>query len=172
MRKRIIQNILKELTMKKTRSQIGRESQAKGKKGEGKAAGVLGRLGVHMVEEIATPIKIIQTKKIGEFIWRRITWRKKVSADHTGLLSDGRRVLAEVKTVEHNLIWTDFKPHQPGRLTMNAEYKGISLVVWDHSSGVKVLKWPIPDFRKGKGITPERADELSIRSEAELHGFM
>jgi len=158
--------------MQKTSSEIGKESQAKGKKGEAKAAGVLGRLGVHMVEEIATPITIIRTKKIGDIIWRWIKWRKKVSADHTGLLSDGRRVLAEVKTVEDNLVWTDFKPHQPGRLTMNAEYNGISLVVWVHSSGVKVLRWPIPEFRFGKGITPERADTLSIQSEAELHGLV
>jgi len=158
--------------MPKTNSEIWKESQAKGKKGESIAAGVLGRLGVHMVEEIATPIVIIKKRRIGKFWWYRIKWRKKVSADHTGLLSDGRRVLAEVKTVEGNLVWTDFKPHQPGRLTMNAEYNGISLVVWVHSSGVKVIRWPIPEFKKGRGITPERADTLSIQSEAELHGLV
>ena len=143
-----------------------------GKAGEALAAGVLGRLGVHMVEEIATPIVITKKRPINNIWWYRIKWKKKVSADHTGLLSDGRRVLAEVKTVEHNLVWTDFKPHQPGRLTMNTEYNGVSLVVWVHSSGVKVMRWPIPDFKKGRGVTPEQADGLSIQSEAELHGLV
>ncbi len=134
-----------------------------GKAGESLAAGVLGRLGVHMVQEIATPKTVIRG---------RVRYLKKVSADIDGILSDGRRVLAEVKTVEHNLVWSDFSPHQPGRLTMNAEWNAISLVVWVHSTGVKVLKWPIADFRKGKGITPERAEELSIETEAELHGLV
>jgi len=143
-----------------------------GKAGESLAAGVLGRLGVHMVEEIATPFRIISSRKISGRSWIRIRWKKKVSADHTGLLSDGRRVLAEVKTVEHNLRWSDFSTHQPERLKMNAEWNGISLVVWVHSSGVKVLKWPIPGFMKGKGITPECAEDLNISSEAELHGLV
>ena len=141
-----------------------------GKAGESLAAGVLGRLGVHMVEPIATPFKIIKSRRINGQTWYRIKWSDKVSADHTGLLSDGRRVLAEVKTVEHNLRWSDFKTHQPGRLTMNVLGQGISVVVWVHSTGVKVLKWPIDGFKPGKGITPERAEELSISTEAELHG--
>ena len=143
-----------------------------GRAGESLAAGVLGRLGVHMVEEIATPYIVSARRKIGNFWWWRVKFKKKVSADHTGLLSDGRRVLAEVKTVEHNLVWSDFSTHQPERLKMNAEWNGISLVVWVHSTGVKVLKWPIDGFRKGKGITPERAEELSISTEAELHGLV
>jgi hypothetical protein len=143
-----------------------------GKAGESLAAGVLGRLGVHMVEEIATPFVVMKTRMIGGVPWIRIRWKKKVSADHTGLLSDGRRVLAEVKTVEHNLRWSDFSTHQPERLSMNVEWNGISLVVWVHSTGVKVLKWPIFGFKPGKGITPERADEMSIETEAQLHGLV
>jgi hypothetical protein len=143
-----------------------------GKAGESLASGVLGRLGVHMVEEIATPFIIIKRREIGGFWWWRVKFKKKVSADHTGVLSDGRRVLAEVKTVEHNLRWGDFSTHQPERLSMNVNWNGISLVVWVHSSGVKVLRWPIPGFGKGKGITPERAEELSIETEVELHGLV
>ena len=139
-----------------------------GKAGESIAAGVLGRLGIHMVEEIATPIVIIKSRKINQIMWYRIRWKKKVSADHNGIMKNGRRVLAEVKTVEGNLVWTDFKPHQPGRLSMNEEYNGISLVVWVHSTGIKVLRWPIPGFKKGRGVTPEQADELNIQSEEEL----
>lgn len=146
------------------------QSKRIGNAGEEKAARILGRLGIHMVEEIATPIVIIKSRKIGRFWWYRIKWKKKVSADHNGILADGTRVLVEVKTIKDaNLVWTDLKPHQPGRLTMNAEYNGVSLLVWIHRSGNYVLRWPVPGFRKGKGITPEKAAELNIESEEELY---
>ena len=146
------------------------QSKKIGNAGEEIAAQVLGRLGVHMVEEIATPIKIIEKKMFFGQWWYRILWKKKVSADHNGILEDGRRVLAEVKTIsDKNLVWTDLKPHQPGRLSMNAEYGGLSLLVWVHNSGVYVMRWPVPGFRKGHGITPAMAEKLNIQSEAELY---
>jgi hypothetical protein len=69
--------------------------------------------------------------------------------------------MIEVKTVEHNLRWSDFREHQPGKLTEHAELGGLSLVVWVHSSGVYTLEWPIADFGPGEGLTPERARQYT-----------
>jgi hypothetical protein len=134
--------------------------QQVGKAGEDWAANAVRALGVEMVERIGTPVKIVRTKPGG---WVQIVWGEKVSGDTRGVLPGGRSVLVETKTIlERNLQWGDLRPHQPGRLSQHAELGGLSLLVWVHSSGIYVIKWPISDFCHGKSITPERAQELHI----------
>lgn len=154
----------------------GKRNKAMGAEGEKKAARALGRLGLLMIEEIGTPTKIIGTRQMGGFKWYRIVWGKKVSGDHTALIpnSGGRRVLIEVKTTEkhQNLIWSKLEAHQPERLTMNVDHGAVSLLVWVRLDVgvVNIMKWPVPGFRKGRGggITPERADELSVELLSEI----
>lgn len=154
----------------------GKQNKAMGAEGEKKAARALGRLGLVMVEEIGTPIKIVAKQWIGKFWWYRIVWGKKVSGDHTALIpnSGGRRVLIEVKTTKErqNLVFSKLESHQPQRLTMNVNYEAVSLLVWVRLDAgiVNIMQWPVPEFRKGMGITPERADELSIESLSEIRG--
>jgi hypothetical protein len=139
---------------------MSRDQQRVGKAGEDWAANAVRALGVEMIERIGTPVKIVRTRPGG---WVQVIWGEKVSGDTRGVLPGGRSVLVETKTIlERNLQWGDLRPHQPGRLSQHAELGGLSLLVWVHSTGIFVLEWPISDFRHGKSITPERAQELHI----------
>ena len=137
-----------------------------GKVGQEYAAVALRSLGVEMVEKIGTPVILIKTKTPGVF---RVIFEETVSGDHHGILPGGRYVLAETKTVfDRNLVWSDFRDHQPTALTKHAELGGVALVVWVNSSGSHVMRWPIPGFGPGKGITPEQARRMEVtRSDIE-----
>lgn len=131
-----------------------------GKIGQEHAAAALRRLGVNMVEKIGTPVKIIPARVKGTYT---VVWGEKVSGDHRGILANGVSVLAETKTImDRNLVWSDLREHQPDALSKHAEYGGVSLLVWVHSTGVYVMRWPVADFGPRKSITPERAQELDI----------
>lgn len=141
-----------------------KREQRTGKVGEEWAANALRRVGVSMVEQIGEPVKLVPYRGVtGAF---KVIWGEKVSGDHRGIIEgSGRSVLAETKTVlDRNLTWSDLRPHQPGRLDMHTEYGGISLLVWVHSTGVYVMKWPVEGFGPGKGISPQRAAEIEIQS--------
>jgi hypothetical protein len=116
--------------------------------GEKLAASILRALGVCQLERIGTPVRQAHGK---------IIYGEPVAADFRGIMPGGQSVLAEVKTVEHNLRWSDFREHQPGKLSEHANLGGLSLVVWVHSSGVYVLQWPIPDFGPLAGLTAQQA---------------
>lgn len=128
--------------------------------GQEQAAAALRRAGVEMVEKIGTPVKLIPSKRGGKGTYT-VIWGEKVSGDHRGILPGGISVLAETKTIlDRNLVWSDLRGHQPGRLTAHTEHGGVSLLVWVHSTGVYVMRWPVRDFGPGKGITPEIAELL------------
>ena len=132
-----------------------RQQQRIGKYGEGQAAGALHRVGVEMVERIATPVITNGT--------RIIAYGERVSGDHRGILPGGRSVLAETKTIlDRNLRYSDLREHQPERLARHAEHGGLSLLVWVHHSGVYVIKFPIAGFERGKSLTIEQARKLQI----------
>lgn len=139
-----------------------KREQRLGKSGEELAAGALYRAGVSMVERIGTPVHLIPFRGApGAY---KVIWGEKVSGDHRGILDgSGVSVLAECKTIlDKNLQWSDLRPHQPGRLDAHRAHGGISLLVWVHSSGVYVLRWPVEGFGPGHGITPAQAEKLSI----------
>lgn len=141
-----------------------KQQQRLGKSGEELAANALRRVGVSMVERIGTPVLLLPFHRVpGAF---KVIWGEKVSGDHRGILEgSGRSVLAETKTIwDRNLRWSDLRTHQPGRLDMHREYGGISLLVWVHSSGVYVMRWPVEGFGPAHGLTPQRAMELSIEN--------
>lgn len=133
-----------------------------GKIGQEHAAAALRRLGVKMVEKIGTPVRLIPAPIKGTF---KVVWGETVSGDHRGITDDGTSVLAETKTIlDRNLVWSDLRDHQPGALTAHHEYGGVSLLVWVHSTGIYVMRWPVPGFGPRKSITPERAQELELES--------
>ena len=137
----------------------------RGKSGEVLAARVLASRGVYLLEEIASPVKLVPIPGIKRNNAFYVYWSAKVSGDHMGITECGRRVLTEVKTVlDRNLRWSDLRPHQPTRLRTNKDYNGISLLVWVHSTGVYVLDWIYPndDFGPRKSISPEYAAELDV----------
>lgn len=139
-----------------------KREQRLGKSGQNVAAGALARAGISMVEQIGTPIRAIPQRGVpGAY---HIIWGEKVSGDHRGLLEGtGQSVLAETKTIlDHHLRWSDFLPHQPGRLDYHHQLGGVSLVVWVHSTGVYVMRWPIEGFGPGKSISPEQAELLQV----------
>lgn len=133
-----------------------------GKAGEDHAGNLIRTLGVEMVEKVGTPFKII---KRGKNNWFQGIFGEKVSGDRRGIIpGSGRSVLIETKTImDRNLQWSDFKVHQPERLSQHAELGGWSLLVWVHNSGIFIIEWPISDFHHGKSITPARAKKLDIR---------
>ena len=131
-----------------------------GKAGQEHAAAALARIGVEAVEKVGTPVRMIPAKIPGTY---RIIFGEKVAGDHRGILPGGRSVLAETKTIfEHNLAWSDLRPHQPGKLTEHTEWGGLSLLVWVSNAGVFVMEWPIPGFGPHKSITLEQAEKLDI----------
>ena len=138
-----------------------RREQRIGGAGEHVAASVLSALGISMVERIGTPVKLIPAPYARGYY--RVIWAEAVSGDHRGILPGGRSVLAETKTImDRDLRWSDLRPHQPGQLTQHAELGGLSLLVWVHSTGVYVLKWPVAGFGPGKSIDPAFAQKHYI----------
>jgi hypothetical protein len=131
-----------------------------GKAGQEHAQTALRRIGVMCVEKIGTPVRLIPTSKRGSYM---VIWGEKVSGDHRGIVPGGRSVLAETKTIyDRNLAWSDLRPHQPARLDAHTEWGGLTLLVWVSTSGVFIMRWPIPEFGPGKSITLERAQDLDI----------
>lgn len=141
---------------------MGKAQTTIGKQGQEIAAAALRRIGVNMVEKIATPVLLIpHTHNKG---WFRVVYEEPVSGDHRGILSDGTSVLAETKTIlDHNLRWSDLREHQPARLTEHHNHGGLSLLVWVHSTGTYVMEWPIIGFDKERTrITPTEAAFMNI----------
>lgn len=139
---------------------MSRHEDRIGKIGQEQAAAALRRIGVNMVEKIGTPVKIIPARVKGTYT---VVWGEKVSGDHRGILDDGISVLAETKTImDRNLVWSDLREHQPDRLDQHAEFGGVSLLVWVHSSGVYVMRWPVAGFGPRKSITPEQAAQIDV----------
>lgn len=130
----------------------------RGDHGQNIAARALEALGVNMVEKIGTPVKLIPYHLGARRDVYRVIWGEKVSGDHRGLLVNGASVLAETKTIlDRNLRYSDLREHQPGKLQEHAESNGLSLLVWVHSSGVYVMRWPIDGFGPGKAMGVARA---------------
>lgn len=140
-----------------------RQEDRIGKAGQEIAADALRRLGVECVEKIGTPVKVIPRGTYFKQTMYQVIWGEKVAGDHHGLLPGGRAVLAETKTIlDRNLQWSDLREHQPEALSRYAELGGLALLVWVHSTGVYVMRWPVPGFGPRKSISPERATELGI----------
>ncbi len=140
---------------------MSRKEQSIGKQGQELAAASLRAVGVELVEQIGTPVRLIpHPKQTGYY---RVIYGDKVSGDHRGVLPGGRSVLAETKTIlDRPLRWSDFREHQPGALSAHVDAGGISLVVWVNQYGAHVLQWPIVGFGPGKSIDFEKARRLAV----------
>jgi hypothetical protein len=134
---------------------VSRTQQRTGKHGEDVAVDMLLLLGVREVERIGTPVRLVPAREEGTY---RVFWGERVAGDMRGVMDNGLSVLAETKTIrDRKLRWSDFRPHQPAALSRHAEY-ALSLVVWVHSSGVYVMRWPIDGFGPRKSIGVEQAE--------------
>jgi hypothetical protein len=143
-----------------------KRNQSIGSAGEEQSAAALRRIGVEMVEKIGTPVRLLPAREPGTY---RVIWGEKVSGDHRGLTPDGYSVLAETKTIlDRNLRWSDLREHQPARLSEHARCNGISLLVWVHSTGIYIMRWPVAFFSPGTSITSEQAGEIQITSVREF----
>lgn len=140
-----------------------RQQQKVGHDGESLAENVLRSLGVRCLERIGTPVRLIPHPTQSGYY--RVIWGEKVAADRRGIMSDGRSVLVEVKTIlDRNLSWSDLREHQPGALSEHSENHGLSLLVWVHHSGVYVLEWPVPGFGPHKSIPVDFAKSHDERT--------
>ena len=141
--------------------------QLVGSRGEGTTKSILSGMGINMIERIATPVKLIPYHLGARRDVYRVVWGEKVSGDHRGLLVNGVSVLAETKTIlDRNLRYGDLREHQPGKLQEHTDSNGLSLLVWVHSSGVYVMRWPIDGFGPGKSIGVDRAESERIAAVA------
>ena len=124
--------------------------QRQGAIGENHAAAALARLGVRMVTKKETPTRIVGG---------RVIRYKKADADFDGIYPPtGQRVLVEVKARDgETLPWSELRSHQINRLDENEDCRGISLLVWAHSAGTFVLRWPITNFGPGRSVALEYA---------------
>lgn len=145
---------------------MSRAEQKIGKDGEALGVVALRNIGVEQIERIGTPVTIIRDpRNPGKIL--KVFYGEPVAADYRGVYvvppyNIGQSVMAEIKTVEHNLRLSDFQDHQPGKLSEHADLGGLSLVVWVHSTGIKVMRWPIDGFKPGHGLTPEKAELLRV----------
>lgn len=142
---------------------MSKKNHYAGKAGQDLAIKVLRSRGVRMAEQIGTPVRLIPV--IGQKGAYRVYFGDKVSGDISGLLDDGTRVIAEVKSVRgEKLSWSKLRAHQPERLDLNKNYNGVSLLVWVSDYGVFVMDWIFPneDFKKGTPMTAEKARELDM----------
>jgi len=81
---------------------MSKHQQKQGKLGEQQALSTLSSLGVRELYRISTPtVKIPHPTTKGYF---RIVYSEPVPGDIRGVLVGGRAVLAEAKTVEHNML--------------------------------------------------------------------
>lgn len=134
---------------------MGKRSQAYGSTGEDIAVLALCGMGVEMVEHIATPFATVARNKEG---WIRIRYKEKVSGDIIGVMPGGRRVLAEVKTVnDDRLVFSRLQSHQVEALDRNHELGAISLLIVVHPYGHHVMRWPIEGFKSGTSLRVEDA---------------
>lgn len=136
-----------------------------GKHGENLAESMLHGLGLEFIEKVGTPVKLIpinaNSAKTGIY---KVIFGERVAADRRAMLPDGTSVLIEVKTIlDRNLVWSDLREHQPGKLQQRADFNGLSLLVWVNDT-VNVMRWPIEGFGPGKGITPARAVQLHVET--------
>jgi hypothetical protein len=141
---------------------MSRIQQRTGKQGENLAESTLLGLGIEQIEKIGTPVLLIPSRYKGLF---KVVYGEKVSGDRRGILPGGRSVLIEVKTIlDHNLTYSELKPHQHAGLKAHADFGGLSLLVWIHNSGVYVMEFPISGFIPGTSLTPQVAgiwDEIT-----------
>lgn len=148
-----------------------RKQQQIGKHGQDLAAAALRQLGIEMVEQIGTPVRLIPVNGAGGVY--RVIWGEKVSGDHRGVLPGGTSVLAECKTIlDRNLRYGDLRDHQPGRLSEHAGHGGLSLLVWVHHTGVYVMRWPILSFGPGEGIPFEFAFVIAAETRDYIEGLI
>ena len=138
----------------------GRRSQKKGAVGEDVALYALVVKGIRMIRPIATPFRVVNSRKINGRLWYQIVWSDPVSGDYEGVLPDGRRMLAEVKRRDDRLLWSDLKLHQRQALDENHRNNAVSLVVWVHTYGCNVMRWPIDGFGPRKSLTISQAELL------------
>lgn len=131
-----------------------RAQQRQGQAGEQIARAALSRYDVEMLERIGTPVRIVAQRPDG---YVKIVYGERVAGDYRGILRGGRSVLVEVKTVDHNLRWSDFRDHQPAKLDEHTRFGGLTLVVWVNGMSVYTLEWPIEGFGPGRSISPEMA---------------
>ena len=141
----------------------GRYAQAIGKNGEILALSVLAGRGVRIPERFGPAVQMSLVRGVkGAY---HIIPGDPVSGDINGILENGIRVIAEVKTVyDRNLRWSDLRKGQPEKLDMNKQYNGISLLVWVSGEGVFVMDWQYPndDFGPGHGLTIAQARLLDV----------
>lgn len=146
-------------------------SAKKGKKGEGLAEERLAAMGFAFIEKVENAWNVM--RGAGGSIVK--AWpAAKVAGDFRAIIPpQGRSVLIEVKTTDkRNLRWSDFKEHQPGKLTEHHEAGGLSLIVWVRLDLKRqyVIRWPLPEemFRKGKSLSLEDAERLLYYDESQL----
>ena len=144
-----------------------RQEQKTGKVGEAFAARALANLGILQLERVGTPVKLIPVKAGNLKGIFRVIFGEKVIGDWRGILPGGRSVLAEVKTVlQGNLTYSHMRPHQPEGLSYHAKQGGLSLLVWVAGQDeIYILRWPIPGFEPGHGLTIEQAKDMALRSD-------
>ena len=144
----------------------GAANKASGKRGQEEAEAMLVALGVRMVAEIATPIKVVGRHPRDKG-YVRIAYAEKVAGDINGVMGDGsgRRVLCEVKsTADDKLGIGKLTDNQQKRLQENHELNGVSLVSWVAPHGSYILRWPVDGWRSGKPLDEDKARRWNVEA--------
>ncbi|NTV01917.1 MAG: hypothetical protein HGB04_03915 [Chlorobiaceae bacterium] len=115
--------------------------------------------GFQRVERIETGFSVVRrgTQIVGAYP------KRAVSGDIKAIGPKGKAVHVEVKHRQDVLRWSHFETHQITALDEVTEAGGWAFVAWVTSiypARLFWLLWPIPGFRKGKGLTTETARDI------------
>ncbi len=135
----------------------GRLNKRAGEEAQELVESFMRQVGYRCVERIETGFSVIRRGKqiVGAFP------KRSVSGDVKAIGHKGRAVHVEIKhRPTGNLTWASFAPHQIEALDGVTGAEGEAFVAWVVSiypPRLFWLQWPIPGFRKGKGLTREMA---------------
>ena len=147
---------------RRTRNKI---NQREGDEAQAIVERFMREVGYKRVERVETGFSLV--RRNGTIIGAHP--KRAVSGDIKAIGPKGKSVLVEVKhrPAKPNgrlvLTWNDFEEHQIEALDGFTEAKGWAFVAWVTSlypARLFWLLWPIPGFRKGKGLTAEMAAKI------------
>lgn len=145
---------------KKERGDRNRENTKEGAKAERYIAQRLHDLGLWCVERRETGWRV--KRKGAKIVGARPI--AKVSGDFTAVAPGGLYVHVEAKhhgDPDAKLSTKDFDKHQLDALDRYSSL-AIALVAWSSPHGISVMRWPIPDFKKGSPLAWDAALPLNL----------
>ena len=134
----------------------GKQNQKAGEFAQQMTERMLWSLGFKCIEPIETgwTVKRRFNPKTGKTVIYSAYPKKKVSGDFTAVGKGGQAIHVEVKQRDEDiLIHSALEDHQVAAMDEKTSYGVLCLLSWVRSPvEMKILRWPIPGFKKGSSL--------------------